>query len=73
MARWMRQNPSAAVALLSLLLGLAGAGVALYSRAALADTDKRVTVLETLRHEDAKNIDEIKSDVKEILRTVRSR
>jgi Tfp pilus assembly protein PilN len=64
------------------LLGLLGAAavglVSLYTRAALAETDKRVTVLETRQGGTDKTLDEIKrsqevmsGDIKELLRRVK--
>jgi hypothetical protein len=60
--RWVRSNAG----WIGLALALAGSIAGLYARAALADTDKRVTVLEVLRVEDAKDLDDIKQKVTRI-------
>jgi hypothetical protein len=59
---WFRNN----AAWLGLVATLGASVIALYARAALADTQSRVAVLEAQRVEDAKAIEEIKSKVSQI-------
>jgi hypothetical protein len=60
--RWVRSNAG----WIGLAFALLGTSAGLYTRAALADTDKRVSVLEVLRVEDAKDLEEIKQKVTQI-------
>lgn len=65
---WLRRNAG----WIAVALSIGGALASLYVRAALADTQSRITVLETQRVGDAGDIGEIKQDIREIKQDVKT-